>query len=459
MTQIYPLTPPTPLGWFINSSSSLNSRDIHLRKCPPIMLPLPFRAGGAILTGFPTTAEQAELLEKQGVGLGQLVVVQGLLEEGEAGATRTDGDGTAAEKCLLGRYEGKAVILAAEEGPEKIYDSASRLLALSATPTGKGGDVVGDTAALPEKTISTTPSVKEVAVTLEGGKKKDEDKEARVATMSPSERASVQEFFTVKDPAAIEASKKIAEAKRAKKEANREKKRKANEAQRLDTPFYLAVAENKSKVRFRPPAPVIPSRITEQLPSAVTGVVTNTRLEFGPLVLDSPASDCLLAAGIKEPTGIQQEGMGPILNGESVILHAMTGSGKTLAFLLPLMQRWTPSLFSHAKRGKGVAADGSFKVVLALPTRELAVQVAREAVLLAGGMTASVELLVNSNTFHNLGAITAPIVVGSAKVLERCDRFTNFFVDNVTVENYKNIGLYRKSPFLQRWSVSACPGN
>ncbi|CAN0413160.1 unnamed protein product, partial [Hapterophycus canaliculatus] len=57
--------------------------------------------------------------------------------------------------------------------------------------------------------------------------------------------------------------------------------------------------------------------------------------DFGALTLDSPASDCLLAAGITEPTGIQKAGMGPILNGESVILHAMTGSGKTLAFLLP----------------------------------------------------------------------------------------------------------------------------
>ena len=103
------------------------------------------------------------------------------------------------------------------------------------------------------------------------------------------------------------------------------------------------------KARFRPPVPMVPSRITERLSSAAAsaagdgpagdGGAANTRLEFGPLVLDSPASDCPQAAGITEPTGIQRAGMGPILAGESVILHAMTGSGKTLTFLLPLMQR------------------------------------------------------------------------------------------------------------------------
>ncbi|CAN0518540.1 unnamed protein product, partial [Scytosiphon promiscuus] len=90
---------------------------------------------------------------------------------------------------------------------------------------------------------------------------------------------------------------------------------------------------------------------------------------------------------ITEPTGIQAAGMGPILAGESVILHAMTGSGKTLTFLLPLMQRWAPGLFSAT--AAGAEADGPFRVLLALPTRELAVQVAREVVLLSGGLTAS----------------------------------------------------------------------
>ena len=238
-------------------------------------------------------------------------------------------------------------------------------------------------------------------------------------------------------------SRAAAEANRAKKEALRQKKRAANEAQQLDTPFYVAVAQGGPKPRFRPPVPMVPSRITERLSSSAAvadggdggggGTTTNTRLEFGALVLNSPASDCLLAAGITHPTGIQKAGMAPILDGESVILHAMTGSGKTLTFLLPLMQRWTPGLFSPAgpgvngggEHGDGVR-DAPWQVMLALPTRELAVQVAREVVLLSGGLTSSVELLVDAGVFHDLSKVTAPIVVGSAKVLERCASITIF---------------------------------
>lgn len=195
----------------------------------------------------------------------------------------------------------------------------------------------------------------------------------------------------------------------------------------------MAVAQGGPKARFRPPVPMVPSRITERLSSSAAAAAAaagggagapaaNTRLEFGALVLNSPASDCLLAAGITEPTGIQEAGMGPILDGESVILHAMTGSGKTLTFLLPLMQRWAPGLFSPAGAGVdgGGVKDAPWWVMLALPTRELAVQVAREVVLLSGGLTSSVELLVDAGVFHDLSKVTAPIVVGSAKVLERC---------------------------------------
>lgn len=228
---------------------------------------------------------------------------------------------------------------------------------------------------------------------------------------------------------AVRASKVGAELRRIQKESIKKRKKEANEAQRLDTPFYIAVAEGKPKARYRPPAPTIPSRITESISSAIPSPEdgSNASLQFGPFVLESPASDCLRAAGITEPTGIQEAGMEPILNGESVILHAMTGSGKTLAFLVPLMQRWAPafvSLRSRDDRGRGMTRgangpDEAFRVILAMPTRELAVQVAREAMLLAGGMTASVELLVDSGAPHDLSRVTAPIVVGSAKALER----------------------------------------
>ncbi|CAN0472724.1 unnamed protein product, partial [Ectocarpus sp. 8 AP-2014] len=397
---------------------------------------------GGVLTGFPTTATQAELLEKQGVVVEQLV----LLERAGAAPEEAMNESEGGEFHLLtSRLEGKVVKLPSQQDVDSLCDSAASLLAVSggqkrSSAALRGGDDApappanaAETSVLPPSTLSDADMM-----------------------MSPSELAVARAEAADPEPEDVEAadhrraqSRAGAKAKRAEKAAIRRKKRTANEAQQLDTPFYVAVAQGGPKARFRPPVPMVPSRITERLSSAASpgggeedtggggddgGATVNTRLDFGPLVLDSPASDCLLAAGITEPTGIQQAGMGPILNGESVILHAMTGSGKTLTFLLPLMQRWTPGLLSTSaavaasagvngdrasdKAGGGVS-DAPWQLLLALPTRELAVQVAREVVLLSGGLTASVELLVDANTFHDLSKVTAPIVVGSAKVLER----------------------------------------
>ncbi|CAM9438459.1 unnamed protein product [Ectocarpus fasciculatus] len=395
---------------------------------------------GGILTGFPTTPAQAELLEKQGVAVEQLVLLERAGAAPEVASESERGE----LHLLTSGLEGKVVKLPSQQDVDSLCDSAASLLAVSggqqrSSAALRGGDDDGPT--VPAKAAGTPA--------LPTSTFRDAD-----MMMSPSERAAARAEAADPESEDREAgddrraqSRAGAKAKRAEKAAIRRKKRMANEAQQLDTPFYVAVAQGGPKARFRPPVPMVPSRITERLSSAASpgggeedtsgggGAAANTRLEFGPLVLDSPASDCLLAAGITEPTGIQQAGMGPVLNGESVILHAMTGSGKTLTFLLPLMQRWTPGLLSttaaaaaanagvNGKRASGKeeggVSDAPWQLLLALPTRELAVQVAREVVLLSGGMTASVELLVDANTFHDLSKVTAPIVVGSAKVLER----------------------------------------
>ncbi|CAM9373180.1 unnamed protein product [Laminaria digitata] len=408
-------------------------------------------AAGGILTGFPTTAAQAESLEKQGVALEHLVVVVREALAGEPPQSNED-DANGSEKeekeegvedeLLLTSYEGKVVKVAAgaESDIESLCDSVARLVVTRPLPDSGGASGPAD-GAVGRVGLGATKHAVDVDSEEEAQEEAEVEEEAQeeegpllasIATMSPSERQLAEERDPASYEAAVRLSRSGAEAKRAAKEKTKQKKRDANEAQQMDTPFYVAVAQGQPKARFRPQAPTVPSRITERLQSAASapegegagGTAANTRLQFGPLVIDSPASDCLLAAGITEPTGIQAAGMGPILAGESVILHAMTGSGKTLTFLLPLMQRWAPGLFSASAAGAGAEAeaDGPFRVLLALPTRELAVQVAREVVLLSGGLTASVELLVDSSVFHDLSSVKAPIVVGSAKVLERLIR-------------------------------------
>lgn len=108
--------------------------------------------------------------------------------------------------------------------------------------------------------------------------------------------------------------------------------------------------------------------------------------------------EALTALGYEEPTPIQQEAIPPLLAGRDILAQAATGTGKTAAFALPLLQRLptTPPAPSRPA------------VLVLVPTRELAVQVAE--------------------AFHRygraLGALTVPIYGGQEfsqqiKVLRR----------------------------------------
>lgn len=89
----------------------------------------------------------------------------------------------------------------------------------------------------------------------------------------------------------------------------------------------------------------------------------------------SVALDCSLEIikrlGYAAPTSIQAQAIPAIMSGRDVIGVAKTGSGKTIAFLLPLLR--------HIKDQRPLqAGDGPMAVVMT-PTRELALQIVREA--------------------------------------------------------------------------------
>ena len=89
-----------------------------------------------------------------------------------------------------------------------------------------------------------------------------------------------------------------------------------------------------------------------------------TPTTFAALGLREELVAALAALGYEEPTPIQAEAIGPLLEGRDLLGQAATGTGKTAAFALPLLQRLEP----RGKRSSPVA------LVLA-PTRELAMQV------------------------------------------------------------------------------------
>jgi len=104
---------------------------------------------------------------------------------------------------------------------------------------------------------------------------------------------------------------------------------------------------------------------------------TDPAMTFADLKLNRAVLDALSQAGYTHPTPIQEAVIPPALRGKDVIGQAQTGTGKTAAFVLPFLNRWRPH------RLKGPIG------LVMTPTRELALQVAKEAEKLAPAGTST----------------------------------------------------------------------
>ncbi len=89
------------------------------------------------------------------------------------------------------------------------------------------------------------------------------------------------------------------------------------------------------------------------------------------LKLIRPLAEAIAHAGYETCTPVQREVIPVAMTGKDVVGQAQTGTGKTAAFLVPFMNRWRP----HKLKGP-------IGLVMC-PTRELALQVATEAIKLA----------------------------------------------------------------------------
>ncbi|KAH0482264.1 MAG: uncharacterized protein KVP18_002426 [Porospora cf. gigantea A] len=89
----------------------------------------------------------------------------------------------------------------------------------------------------------------------------------------------------------------------------------------------------------------------------------------------------LRARGIEALFPIQCACFNDVFEGKDVVGRARTGTGKTLAFTLPTLERLSNEGSWETKRGR------TPKMMVLLPTRELAIQVAQEIDLLAGEFT------------------------------------------------------------------------
>ncbi|WP_138993237.1 DEAD/DEAH box helicase [Larkinella sp. C7] len=107
-------------------------------------------------------------------------------------------------------------------------------------------------------------------------------------------------------------------------------------------------------------------------------------MSFSSLGLSEPLLKAVAEQQYTEPYPIQQEAIPTILKGHDVLGIAKTGSGKTAGFVLPILE-----MFQRRK----TTNDRNVKVLVLVPTRELAVQVAEVFQTLAANLPRKVKTL------------------------------------------------------------------
>jgi ATP-dependent RNA helicase RhlE len=107
-------------------------------------------------------------------------------------------------------------------------------------------------------------------------------------------------------------------------------------------------------------------------------------MSFSSLGLSEPLLKAVAEQQYTEPYPIQQEAIPTILKGHDVLGIAKTGSGKTAGFVLPILE-----LFQRRK----TTNDRNVKVLVLVPTRELAVQVAEVFQSLSANLPRKVKTL------------------------------------------------------------------
>lgn len=106
------------------------------------------------------------------------------------------------------------------------------------------------------------------------------------------------------------------------------------------------------------------SRYVNKQVSQTTGDRYANKYNFKDFNIDEQLKSNIASHGYLQPTPIQDQAIGYILKGQDVVGIANTGTGKTAAFLIPLIDK--------------ILHNRSEKVLIIVPTRELAVQIQDE---------------------------------------------------------------------------------
>src|ERR1700678_4348632 len=121
--------------------------------------------------------------------------------------------------------------------------------------------------------------------------------------------------------------------------------------------------------------------LVEQDGSFMTEINGGEATGFADLGLAPELCRALSGLGYEEPTPVQLAAIPPLLEGRDLVGQAATGTGKTAAFALPILQRIL---------AEGGQTDPLALVLVLVPTRELAIQVAEAMRSYSRGMGARV---------------------------------------------------------------------
>ncbi|HIO42339.1 MAG TPA: DEAD/DEAH box helicase [Aquifex sp.] len=86
---------------------------------------------------------------------------------------------------------------------------------------------------------------------------------------------------------------------------------------------------------------------------------------FNDFKLSEETLKAIREKGFEKPTPIQEKAIPVLLEGKDLVGQAQTGTGKTAAFGIPVVERVNPK-------------EGTIQALILVPTRELAIQVAKE---------------------------------------------------------------------------------
>ncbi|MEA1919517.1 MAG: DEAD/DEAH box helicase [Campylobacterota bacterium] len=115
-------------------------------------------------------------------------------------------------------------------------------------------------------------------------------------------------------------------------------------------------------------------------------------MSFHTLGLSKPIIDAVSEIGYENPTPVQEKVIPPILKGTDIFATAKTGSGKSAAFLLPL--------FQHINRERNDEKFLHVKVLILVPTRELARQIYASAQKYGSKLDVTTELILGGGNIN-----------------------------------------------------------